>query len=179
MDHFLSLAVNVSASFMIPNTRLVLHLVLLSLKRTFLWPTNATISWCGRKADFHIAVHHVFSHGGHARNECADTATSLVMRGFVAESNVLVAHHLFGIPHCLTRIAVFLHSVIVDFAVGMTLCLFQVFFSLTFQLRGIWLCALLLSDSPIPMSGSRHSCHTRFNLTRLPKYSDKSSDNQE
>ena len=141
------------------------------------------------RADFHIAVRHVFSHAGHARNECADTATSLVMRGFVADSNVpsfwridvLLAHHLFGIPHCLTKIAVFLHNVIVDFAVGMTLCLFQVFFSWTFQLRGIWLCALLLSDSPMTDTHVWVSAQLPhpFNLTRLAKYSDKSSDNQE
>ena len=37
------------------------------------------------KCNFHVSAHHVFGHSG---NECADTATSLGIRGLISENNV-------------------------------------------------------------------------------------------
>ena len=54
-----------------------------------------------------------FCHARNVGNECADSAASLFMRGFVSDSNVpsflperrFCVQHLFEIPHCLTQIA--------------------------------------------------------------------------
>ena len=59
------------------------------------------------KGKSHIAVHHVLGHAGNAGNECADSTTSLGLRGFVSEDNVpwpdrrFVAQRLLNVFHCL------------------------------------------------------------------------------
>ena len=72
------------------------------------------------KGKSNIAVHHVLGHAGNAGNECADSTTSLGLRGFVSEDNVpwpdrrFVAQRLLNVFHCLYRVAEVLHSVVVE-----------------------------------------------------------------
>ena len=81
------LAVNVCKSFLIPNTRPVLRLVMLTQKN-LRWPADVTSFLLHLKCKFHFSVHHVFSHACNAGNECADIAASFGMIGFVSECNV-------------------------------------------------------------------------------------------
>ena len=72
------------------------------------------------KGKSHIAVHHVLGHAGNAGNECADSTTSLGLRGFVSEGNVpwsvrrYVAQLLLNVFQFLSRVAEVLHSVVVE-----------------------------------------------------------------
>ena len=100
----------------------VLHFLLLMLHGTLPWPTNATSSCCGRNANFHISVHHVFSNAGNAATNCADTAASVGMRGFVSWRNVASfwptrlfhVQRLLNVPHCLSCVAEILHTFLVQ-----------------------------------------------------------------
>ena len=89
---FEALLVNVCVSSMIPNTRPVLRLVLITQKRNIELARRCNELLVRLKCKFHLSVHHVFSHAGNAWNECADAA-SLGMRGFISEANV----PLFGL----------------------------------------------------------------------------------
>ena len=88
------------------------------------------------KCNFHVSVHHVFGHAGKAGNECADIAESMGMESFISESNVLSwwptrlfhLQRLLSVPRCLSGVAGVLHSIVAGIAVGIALCLFQLFF---------------------------------------------------
>ena len=92
------------------------------LQGTFPWPTNATSLCCGRKADFISLSITFFPMRAMPGMSAADSAASLGMKGFVSDSNVpscwpdrcFLVQHFLDVPHCVTRIAEILHSVIVD-----------------------------------------------------------------
>ena len=79
---------------------------------------DLVLRWKGK---FHT-VHHVFGHAGNAGNECADSAASLGLRGFVSEDNVpsfwpdrrFFVQRVLDVLHCLSRVAGFLHCVAVE-----------------------------------------------------------------
>ena len=104
-------------------TQHTLHLLLwvsLMVVGTLPGTTNVTTLICGLRANPTSAVHHVLGHAGNAGNECADSTTSLGLRGFVSEDNVpwpdrrFVAQRLLNVFHCLYRVAEVLHSVVVE-----------------------------------------------------------------